>query len=128
VTENTVNGSKIAAELAKKGKNLLSASRGMIANDPPYLANQKFPKIKEMDSTYYTLLFFWLRPSPYYQYTHQSNKRHVFRAVFTMKTALNPAFPTNTPLLGTVGHRRAPKALHQVHTRVPDLLHPEHCY
>ena len=30
VTEYTVIGSKIAAELAKKGKNLLSASRGMI--------------------------------------------------------------------------------------------------
>ena len=74
VTENTVIGSKTAAELAKKGKNLLSASRGMIVNEPTYLTNQKFPKIKEMASTYYPLFFFCLRPSPYYQHKHQSNK------------------------------------------------------
>jgi hypothetical protein len=74
VTENTVIGSKFVAKLAKKGKNLLSASRGMIVNDPTYLANQKFPEIKEMASTYYPLVFFWLRPAPCYQYAHQSNK------------------------------------------------------
>ena len=46
---------------------------GWSLNDPTYLANQKFPKIKEMASIYYPLFFFWLCPSPYYQYKHQSN-------------------------------------------------------
>jgi hypothetical protein len=73
VTENTVDGSQIAAELAKKDNNLLFASRRMIVNDSPYLANQKFPKIKEVDSTYYTLVFFLLRPSRYCQYSTKSS-------------------------------------------------------
>jgi hypothetical protein len=71
VTGDTVIESKIAAELAKKGKNLLSASLGMIVNDPTYLASQKLPKKMELASTYYPLVFLWLRPLPYYRHTQQ---------------------------------------------------------
>jgi len=50
-----------------------------------------------------------------------------------MKTTRNPELPTNTPMLGTVGHRThctkyTPEAPSTHQSQQPDLLNPEHCY